>query len=1143
MDFKLAFKVLGIDVTQNEDEIKNAYRELLPGCNPEDNPEGFMQLREAFEVAMEYAKSSGHEEKMESEEARQFQNALEELYEDYERRIKTEEWEQLLDCPFCVSLETTEIAREKLLVFLMGNYRLPHAIWKCFDKVFAILEDKKELNKIFPGDFMDYVANRIQTDDEFPYEELKITDILMDTDIDAYLTELFRLEGMITDFEWGMECALSDMENVVEKLDEYGIRHPYQAVSKLHVLLFGKKYEEAASVVETLKNQDFKDDCVYYALGKYEWETENEELAFANFVKAIEMNPNHYTAKLHLAKIDFHQKKYYECREKLEALLSVNSNHPVAQQLINATNEEYVKILTDEYENGIEDEHFKKGMLPIELGWCLFQMNENEKCVEVLESMKPEEDEWYAYHNLFGRVLCSMERYEEGLSHLKEWNRILDHTVYDGSEETQKRIARKSMAATMLGNCYFNLGNIDAAIENFEKGIALASDPNEKVDVLYQLAGMFFEIKEYYKCVDKCDELLDLNRRYYAGYVLRQRAFYELHMGQGVIDDYYNATNIYAGHFLPYYYAAQVFFEVGQDDDCKAVFDRARENGVEFSPKMKLLDIKLRRTMVEDDADEIVYRTLLNELDKIDSMRDEEDFDIEDVSEINFVKGLLYWHLSALDESETNHAMVKKHLAMSIHENPKALRSYTAYCDFIMQPCRRDDENKYLDEAEKYYNKAIEQVGRVVPVLYGLGMVYYLRDKMDKGIEYFDEVLEQADTYRNACTIVKDYYLDLYGRKYDPVYFEKAIAAISREIDANPNCDFYIDRGLVYLRAYKLDLAIADFEAAISHDPDFWSPYNNLGCCYKYLGEYDKAIEYGQKALECLRNAGQKASNPYTNMRDCYTAMGEFDKAIECCVKAVDEMGYDKEDAYASIADFYIRSGDFDNALITAKEKCSDYIYQKTLVEIELRKGNREKALQLAEESLKLCKDNESYAEGLEAVGDWYETSFDGTEKSIEYNKKCFEIAEDRMRYNFERNICMTLVINSLILGKEIDDKYMKKIREYIKDMEDNLENTLNFLRERPYNLSRYAKLQACIGNYNYAKELLSKVDECKKCSFCKYKACYEKSLYLGNIYFIEKDYANAKRMYEEAMDRSGNELLYGELIRYFEEMMEKASE
>ena len=201
--------------------------------------------------------------------------------------------------------------------------------------------------------------------------------------------------------------------------------------------------------------------------------------------------------------------------------------------------------------------------------------------------------------------------------------------------------------------------------------------------------------------------------------------------------------------------------------------------------------------MAENDADEIVYRTLLNELDKIDSMRGEEDFDIEDVSEINFVKGLVYWNLSALDESKTNHAMVKKHLAMSIHENPKALRGYTAYCDFIMHPCRRDDDNKYLNEAEKYYNKALEQVGRVVPVLYGLGMVYYLRDKMDKGIEYFDEVLEQADTYRNACTIVKDYYLDLYGRKYDPVHLEKAIEAIERENNKVTSGNGYVDILLV----------------------------------------------------------------------------------------------------------------------------------------------------------------------------------------------------------------------------------------------------------------------------------------------------------------------------------------------------------
>lgn len=113
MDYKLAFKVLRIDVTQNQKEIIAAYRKLLPGCNPEDNADEFMKLREAFEVATEYAKNADYEEKMESDEAGEFLNSVENLYSDYARRINEEEWRSVLDCPFCVSLETSDIARDK----------------------------------------------------------------------------------------------------------------------------------------------------------------------------------------------------------------------------------------------------------------------------------------------------------------------------------------------------------------------------------------------------------------------------------------------------------------------------------------------------------------------------------------------------------------------------------------------------------------------------------------------------------------------------------------------------------------------------------------------------------------------------------------------------------------------------------------------------------------------------------------------------------------------------------------------------------------------------------------------------------------------------------------------------------------------
>ena len=55
MEFIEAFRILNIEETKDENEIKLAYRNLLPNVNPEDDKEGFMKLRDAYETAMEYA--------------------------------------------------------------------------------------------------------------------------------------------------------------------------------------------------------------------------------------------------------------------------------------------------------------------------------------------------------------------------------------------------------------------------------------------------------------------------------------------------------------------------------------------------------------------------------------------------------------------------------------------------------------------------------------------------------------------------------------------------------------------------------------------------------------------------------------------------------------------------------------------------------------------------------------------------------------------------------------------------------------------------------------------------------------------------------------------------------------------------------
>ena len=48
------WNVLGITATEDKNEIKKAYRNKLRQINPEDEQEKFMELRDAYEQALNY---------------------------------------------------------------------------------------------------------------------------------------------------------------------------------------------------------------------------------------------------------------------------------------------------------------------------------------------------------------------------------------------------------------------------------------------------------------------------------------------------------------------------------------------------------------------------------------------------------------------------------------------------------------------------------------------------------------------------------------------------------------------------------------------------------------------------------------------------------------------------------------------------------------------------------------------------------------------------------------------------------------------------------------------------------------------------------------------------------------------------------
>ena len=104
------FSVLGIEENAGEKEIRAAYRERLATTNPEDNPEGFKRLRQAYEEAMELLRSP-REEKPEQEdtsESGQWVAQAAALYATLDGRQDIQAWRALFSQDIYLSLDGEE---------------------------------------------------------------------------------------------------------------------------------------------------------------------------------------------------------------------------------------------------------------------------------------------------------------------------------------------------------------------------------------------------------------------------------------------------------------------------------------------------------------------------------------------------------------------------------------------------------------------------------------------------------------------------------------------------------------------------------------------------------------------------------------------------------------------------------------------------------------------------------------------------------------------------------------------------------------------------------------------------------------------------------------------------------------------------
>ena len=164
MDITMIFAILGITETKEEEQIRQAYRLKLLENNPEDNPEGFQRLREAYEQALAYARKP--EEEVEKEEddtpLGNWMKRVQEVYFCLPKRLDTSVWQELCRDEICMDLEYAEEVKWRLFRFFTEHYRLNSQVYRVLDQVFGIQEGEKEFKEHLPTAFVDYMIRKIQ---------------------------------------------------------------------------------------------------------------------------------------------------------------------------------------------------------------------------------------------------------------------------------------------------------------------------------------------------------------------------------------------------------------------------------------------------------------------------------------------------------------------------------------------------------------------------------------------------------------------------------------------------------------------------------------------------------------------------------------------------------------------------------------------------------------------------------------------------------------------------------------------------------------------------------------------------------------------------------------------------------------------
>lgn len=597
------FQILEIEVTVDEQAIRNAYREKLAVTNPEDDQEGFVRLRTAYEDACRLAKLlREHQEKVGSikfespEELIQvlgqsmqskpekssrdltpsglWLEKAEKIYANMGLRKDVGSWKELFDDDCFLSLEEEENCRLKLLSFLTEHFRLPTKVWKFLNEKLSISKDVAFLREHYPLDFVRYILNKCERGEDVDFDQFEGAD---DASYDQYL---LCYDRCLQAFRKGdLEQALEQIQNA----DQMDIRHPIMEICRAELLVRQGNPKEAVDLLEALRIRYPSDTMISYNTAEVLWKQGEKDVRLRDQAAAIyrEMKAEddaHYMANMRLTEWYCDRGCYQEAKMCAEKVLSVGGDLSF-MELLARVNSHVEKELEARYrENG--------GWEPaLQLCWCYLQDGRISRGIQLALKLEkviaPEKVE--EYNGLMAKLYVEAAEYETSIAMTRLWEQELEKKLSAGEdeEEAQKDRDRLRQAHLIRMQCCFNLGLSDPKwfSEAIREGESILTGTVKDVGVLLEMTRTYMEMCEYERCQELMDKLID-EYQIFAAYATSLEFFKRQRNAVGVLNAASHCLHYFPGFVKAYEYLAEVYIALHRTDDFRKLMENAEKNGV-----------------------------------------------------------------------------------------------------------------------------------------------------------------------------------------------------------------------------------------------------------------------------------------------------------------------------------------------------------------------------------------------------------------------------------------------------------------------------------------------------------------------------------------------------------------------------------